>query len=982
MKNLKKVLALVLVVAMMMGFSTVASATDFTDDSDISSKEAVEVMSGIGVINGYPDGSFRPEGNVTRAQMAKMIAYIVAGGEDVGDLYAGANSFSDCLTHWARGYIAYANQTGIVAGVGGGLFNPDGTVTGVQAAKMLLCTLGYNQDTEGYTGTGWAVNVLTDARAVGLLDNMSTSNMNGALSRGDAAQMMFNALKADMVEYASGDIVIEGSDSTITVGGSAATKVTTGSNVVGYDGERDGIVQLCEQYFEDLELDTGATDDYERPANTWTYGTDTIGTYAAEADATYTVSTEVGDIYSDLGLNATVAKADIDVYEDGTDGTADYDITRRGSDKYGAQGAEMDVYYDEDAGTVTICIVNTYLAVVTDDDYTSDGDDGVLVDVIDDTGAQDGAYFVKNTSYSQDDVLLVQVANGEVQAVIGEPETVEGTITRISSKDALTVGGTTYSKANAYTAAADGDVIDGQNVAESTEVKIDEDVSYVLYLDQYGNYIAIAVAEDNSESDLVYVADAYAGSATVEGSNRIEYGTIAQIVRLDGTVEDVVIGETQSTVLGDAAEAVSDLVGYFAELSYNNSDDVYELEGISEDAIGDGETYAYRDVPAGEEFAEDDARIVLTSVYYLNDDTVYIFITKDGDKIDTVDVITGGVNYTVPTGNSTAKLAFASGNDAVAFVIEAPYEANNDNIIYFKDGTEYSDRAADGVYTFEGYARGESDKAEFEVASVNGADADTSTSLSGFYKYTENADGYLRLTWVDGTSGDGYSDDFDPEADSFVKDQTLEQIKNGILTFATDETAVVTSAAVVDLTDADKEAENTYGRNIASVSTLQRVLNNDYTVKADLFVNEDNEVVGIYITSILGGNAPDGGEEVTAGGATLKLEGAGTNAVPAIDIVDGDFENGTATITVSTETKGIKVTATEPDKGSYNSVATTLTLNGSDYTSGDEYTVKQSDLNRGNITIVATTTFTPADGEPVVIENTYTIYVEGTFTVS
>ena len=978
MKNLKKVLALVLVLAMMMGFSTVASATDFTDDSDISSKEAVEVMSGIGVINGYPDGSFRPEGNVTRAQMAKMIAYIVAGGEDVGDLYAGANSFSDCLTHWARGYIAYANQTGIVAGVGGGLFNPDGTVTGVQAAKMLLCTLGYNQDTEGYTGTGWAVNVLTDARAVGLLDNMSTSNMNGALSRGDAAQMMFNALKADMVEYASGDIVIEGSDSTITVGGSAATKVTTGSNVVGYDGERDGIVQLCEQYFEDLELDTGATDDYERPANTWTYGTDTIGTYAAEADATYTVSTEVGDIYSDLGLNATVAKADIDVYEDGTDGTADYDITRRGSDKYGAQGAEMDVYYDEDAGTVTICIVNTYLAVVTDDDYTSDGDDGVLVDVIDDTGAQDGAYFVKNTSYSQDDVLLVQVANGEVQAVIGEPETVEGTITRISSKDALTVGGTTYSKANAYTAAADGDVIDGQNVAVPTEVKIDEDVSYVLYLDQYGNYIAIAVAEDNSESDLVYVYDTYTGSVADE-KGIVRYSKMAQIIRLDGTIEDVRISDTYAES-ADVPSTHDTLTG-FVELTYSKSDEYYKPEAVPANNIGDG-TYASKTVAADKELAEDDARITLdNSVYYLNDDTVYIFITEEDGKLDSVDVITGGVNYTVPTGK-TGTLVFSSGNDTVAFAIAAPYEANNDNIIYFKNGTKYSDRAADGVYTFEGYARGESDKTEFEVASVNGADADTSTSLSGFYKYTENADGYLRLTWVDGTSGDGYSDDFDPEADSFVKDQTLEQIKNGILTFATDETAVVTSAAVVDLTDADKEAENTYGRNIASVSTLQRVLNNDYTVKADLFVNEDNEVVGIYITSILGGNAPDGGEEVTAGGATLKLEGAGSNAVPAIDIVDGDFENGTATITVSTETKGIKVTATDPDKGSYNSVATTLTLNGSDYTSGDEYTVKQSDLNRGNITIVATTTFTPADGEPVVIENTYTIYVEGTFTVS
>ena len=94
MKNLKKVLALVLVVATLMGFATVAGA-QFTDDSSVTYKEAVEVMSAINVINGYTDGSFRPAANVTRAQMAKMIAYIVAGGEDVGDLYASANVFTE-----------------------------------------------------------------------------------------------------------------------------------------------------------------------------------------------------------------------------------------------------------------------------------------------------------------------------------------------------------------------------------------------------------------------------------------------------------------------------------------------------------------------------------------------------------------------------------------------------------------------------------------------------------------------------------------------------------------------------------------------------------------------------------------------------------------------------------------------------------------------------------------------------------------------
>ena len=133
MKNLKKVLALVLVVATLLSFATVASAA-FTDASSIKYTEAVDVLTGIGVINGYTDNSFRPEANVTRAQMAKMVTYIVASGEDVGDLYAGANSFNDCLTHWARGYIAYANKTGIVAGVGGGKFNPVGPVTGTQAA--------------------------------------------------------------------------------------------------------------------------------------------------------------------------------------------------------------------------------------------------------------------------------------------------------------------------------------------------------------------------------------------------------------------------------------------------------------------------------------------------------------------------------------------------------------------------------------------------------------------------------------------------------------------------------------------------------------------------------------------------------------------------------------------------------------------------------------------------------------------------------
>ena len=211
MKNLKKVLALVLVVATLLTMTTIASAK-FTDADKVEYTEAVDVLTAINVLNGYTDGSFRPDGNVTRAQMAKMVAYIVAGGEDVGDLYAGANTFSDCTTHWAKGYIAYANKTGIVAGVGNGLFRPDGSVTGTQAAKMMLVALGYDASVEEYVGTNWAVNTLADAKEAGLLKGLEGVDMSKAMTREQAAQLMFNALKATMVYYENGNITIDSGD--------------------------------------------------------------------------------------------------------------------------------------------------------------------------------------------------------------------------------------------------------------------------------------------------------------------------------------------------------------------------------------------------------------------------------------------------------------------------------------------------------------------------------------------------------------------------------------------------------------------------------------------------------------------------------------------------------------------------------------------------------------------------------------------------
>ncbi|MEL4106515.1 S-layer homology domain-containing protein [Oscillospiraceae bacterium WX1] len=193
-KNLRKVLAVVLVVCIAMSFVTIASAKSFTDDTSIKYTEAVSVVSGIGAINGYTDGSFGPTKSITRAEAAKMIAYTVLGPTVAGALPAATSSFSDVKsTDWASKYIEYCVQNGIINGIGNGKFNPDGNVTGIELAKMLLTAVGYGKDNE-YTGANWAFTVIQDAFNNGIFNGNESGNYAVAATREEAALYIFNVL--------------------------------------------------------------------------------------------------------------------------------------------------------------------------------------------------------------------------------------------------------------------------------------------------------------------------------------------------------------------------------------------------------------------------------------------------------------------------------------------------------------------------------------------------------------------------------------------------------------------------------------------------------------------------------------------------------------------------------------------------------------------------------------------------------------------
>ena len=193
MKNLKKVLALVLAFAC--AFTMFAGAA-FTDAADINADnaDAVELLTALNIIEGYEDGSFQPEGTVTRAEMAKMIFTIRNGGNDDASAYETVTtSFTDINGHWAAGYIKYLQNTGIVAGKSAYIFDPDSTVTTAEAMKMALVLSGYRADKANLTGTAWQNNTIALATTVGMTKDVHSAVAEGC-TRQDAAQILSNTL--------------------------------------------------------------------------------------------------------------------------------------------------------------------------------------------------------------------------------------------------------------------------------------------------------------------------------------------------------------------------------------------------------------------------------------------------------------------------------------------------------------------------------------------------------------------------------------------------------------------------------------------------------------------------------------------------------------------------------------------------------------------------------------------------------------------
>ena len=374
MKNFKKVLALVLVLATLMGFATVAGAA-YKDAADISGDytEAVKVLELIETMEGYPDGTFGPKKTITREEAAKLIAIFDNKDSDISTYYTSINPFADEKGRWGESYVGYGYRAGIIAGMNATTYAPTANVTGTQFLKMALVTLGYNQEAEGFVGSSWAVNVLALARKLGLVDNLADGwKPEKDLTREEAAQILLDTLKCETVEYAQ-EAKQVGFKPVKVIKKDDGTALAPVDQYWTWQGKVyltvAGAVTTGKELYKEFKLDIKDSDDaFYRPYTKWVLDKDEDKTVEVmkPVKATFTTKFNACELLVALGIkesdNKTKIKID-HVYVNGQENNVNKSGLVTGADnngylkhgystcadmkaiKHGAQGTLTQVFY-------------------------------------------------------------------------------------------------------------------------------------------------------------------------------------------------------------------------------------------------------------------------------------------------------------------------------------------------------------------------------------------------------------------------------------------------------------------------------------------------------------------------------------------------------------------------------------------------------------------------------------------------------------
>ena len=628
---MKKFLSLVLALVMTMSLVTVsAGAKDFTDNSKINYKEAVDVMSAAKVIDGYAEGDFRPANTLTRGAAAKIICNLILGPTTAEALVADAAPYEDVpTTNTFAGYIAYCAKEGIISGYADGTFRPAASLSGYAFMKMLLGALGYDATAEGYIGNNWSINVAKRALNVGLDDDLK-GDFNGvkAVTREEACLYAFNTLKATMVEY-------ENSNS-ITVNGITFTNKSTAKDMTcgegkGNDGKikEDGKVQFAEKYFPDLKA-APATDDLGHPATKWMWKKDKIGTYGKKADETYTLTdtyaigekakyaslqavlrdedfTDNDDLVLSTKINDEVVKAK--VYVNGVKVDADSTAVQNALKNAAKGGTTVELYYSDDNKDFVDHVTILNYSIKQIDDVSSkltkdQKKDGATCKIK--VGSKwymdnDVAGFDAKT-YVEDAYLLYILKADKTEMIASQiAEEITGKVTSTKGTDKATIGGTQYK------------YIAGLNI------DVDDEGSF--YLNVAGQIAEVDTTSNSDNYAFVYKIDKDTG-VNSDGVNATTY--TAYYVAADGTKASA-----------DIATKEVDGVYYFDGYKENGNKVAVpdDFNGVWAFSIN-GDKEFVRETPK-DDINTEKMTISKSHAAGTDSDTQFIFAWADGNKVKT-----------------------------------------------------------------------------------------------------------------------------------------------------------------------------------------------------------------------------------------------------------------------------------------------------------------------------------------------------------
>ena len=897
MRNLKRALSLALATVMTMGLMMVGSGASYTDVSSADNVEAIEVLQAVGIMTGDENGNFNPDANLTRNEMAvimcNLLDYTVAS-------YQGTAPFTD-VPSWAEAYVAACYTNGITAGVSATEYGGDQEVTTGQAALMLLKALGYFQYQSDY-GDDWLVETTKIGSTAGLFDGVDTG-ARSAVTRNDIAQMVLNALEADMVvadksgsDITVGDITISGAKATYSARTGSDSKYT---KIDKTTEDSKYTVQLGEELYDGkLVKAASAEDSFGRPASKWTYNSKEVGTYADEADGTYTTAVEKQELYDLIGSEVYNDLKDDDasftVYVDGEEADSqklsDYIVKNDDDDAAEAKkGAVTEVFVDDDTNDVVITVINYYVAQV-DGDYDEDDeeldlselDDSPIVGASDLTLSSDDFDYLD--SYSDEDYVLVTVASGEIKT-IQLAETISGAVSAYTKEKTVTLDGTKYEYSKNYTKA----------VADGSDLSYDLGDDYTLVLDPNG-YVLYSDASDGT-NDYVFVSD-------IARSGGVKSDMEANAYFMDGTNDVIVINNDDEEPF-DEDDTLDTWFAYSVKSSGK-----YELDLIDEK------------VYTGQVGTSDNSGVITengSASVYVNDTSAS---DTYGDKATTVRansatifVVNDDDDLAVYTGiKNVPDVKVTSGDATVSVVMDGSYA---DVVYIYGESLSISGDSGDRVYILDASpdASVDTDDNEYyeydaivngDITTISAADDNIFTAVGLYQNVSYDSNSYVDdAKLVENASDDNFK--------AYTLSSDAIEYSNGVLSLGSYDIVLADDYTIFLNDDGDGKT--------TTPSKLARDYEYGYTGTIYVYEDDNDEAIDVYVLVV---EAEEGYQPSDDAGITsITVKGVEVNNGDAL--VDGKTYTVdlTATanandeqkmeVTVSSDKAEIKVTKDNSD---------------------------------------------------------------------